>query len=84
MLLLSGSCSGSGGLNMDMLLSGERVLLLGLMRMGLSLVLLVLQPSRIRLGVLVLMGKDVLGLRLKHCGQRGRIWRTRLDVAQGG
>lgn len=61
---------------MNMRLSGKGVLLLRLMRVGLGLVLLlVLQPSRVRLGVLVLMREDVLGLRLKHCDQKGRIRR---------
>lgn len=69
-LLLSSGGSSSGGLDLGMLL-GE-MLLLGLMRvlLGLVLLVLVLQPRRISLGVLVLVGEDMLGLRLEHCGQR--------------
>lgn len=68
-LLLRGGGGGSGGLDLSMLL-GE-VVLLGLVRvlLGLVLLLLVLQPGGIGPGVLVLVGEDVLGLRLEHCGR---------------
>lgn len=75
MLLLSssGSCLNLLG----MLLGDKGVLLLlvlllvlgvrlGLVVLWLGLVLLVLQPGRISLRVLVLVREDVLALRLKH------------------
>lgn len=68
-MLLSGGGSGSGRLNLGMLLGGQRMLLLlSLVRMGLVVLLLMLQPRGISLRVLMLMRKNVLGLRLKHDG----------------
>lgn len=72
MLLLS---SGSGSLNLGMLLGDKGVLLLmlgvrlSLMVLRLWLMLLMLEPGGISLGVLVLMREDVLALRLEH-GER--------------
>lgn len=70
MLLL---CSGGSSLHLGMLLGDQgSVLLLRLVWVRLSLVvlllLLMLHPRRISLGVLMLVGEDVLGLRLKHGG----------------
>lgn len=70
MLLLSCGGGSGGGLDLGMLL--REVLLLGLVRMllGLMLLVLVLQPGWICLGVLMLVGEDVLGLRLEHFGRK--------------
>jgi hypothetical protein len=38
------------------------------LRLVVLLLLLMLHPRRISLGVLMLVGEDVLGLRLKHGG----------------
>lgn len=68
---------GGGGLDLSLLLSdqgGVLVLVLGV-RLGLMvlllllLLLLVLQPRGISLRVLMLVGEDVLALRLEH-GER--------------
>ena len=75
MLLLS-SCSRSGScLNLGMLLGHQRrmLLLVWVMLGGLVLVLLLLvQPRRVSLRVLMLMGKNVLSLRLKHDEPKNR------------
>lgn len=68
MLLL---CCGCGSLYLGMLLGDQgSVLLLRLVWVRLSLVvlllLLMLHPRWISLGVLMLVGEDVLALRLKH------------------
>jgi hypothetical protein len=78
MLLLSGSRCGGSSLNLSMLSHQRRMLLLGLVGMGLGrmvlllwlllLLLLMLQPRRISLRILMLVGKDVLRLCLKHGG----------------
>lgn len=69
-LLLSGS---RGSLDLGMLgnQGGMRLLVLG-MRLSLVVLLwllLMLQPRRVSLGVLMLVGEDVLALRLEH-GER--------------
>lgn len=69
MLLLGSGGSSGCCLNLGMLL-GEVLLLSRMVLLGLVLLLLVLQPRRVGLGILVLMGEDVLGLRLEHCGRR--------------
>lgn len=73
MLLL---CGGSGGLDLSLLLSDQGGVLvlvlrvrLGLVVLLLLLLLLVLQPRGISLRVLMLVGEDVLALRLEH-GER--------------
>lgn len=73
MLLLRG---GSGGLDLSLLLSDQGGVLvlvlrvrLGLVVLLLLLLLLVLQPRGISLRVLMLVGEDVLALRLEH-GER--------------
>jgi hypothetical protein len=72
MLLLSRGGGSGSGLDLGMLLGHQRRVLL--LRVVLRLVvlllllLLVLQPGRISLRVLVLVGKNVLGLRLEHDG----------------
>lgn len=52
------------------------VLVLGLVVLLLLLLLLLVQPRRLSLRILVLVGKDVLGLSLQHgfrrVGERGR------------
>jgi hypothetical protein len=72
-LLLRG---GSGGLDLSLLLSDQGGVLvlvlrvrLGLVVLLLLLLLLVLQPRGISLRVLMLVGEDVLALRLEH-GER--------------
>ena len=49
----------------------------------LLLLLLMLQPRGVGLRKLVLMGKDVLGLRLEHCG-RTRVGNGRLGIQLSG
>lgn len=70
MLLLCGS---RGSLDLSLLLSDQRGVLLLMLRVRLALVvllvlllLLMLQPRGISLGVLMLVGEDVLALRLEH------------------
>lgn len=73
-LLLRGG--GSGSLDLSVLLSDQGGVLLLVLRVWLALVvlllvlvlllMLVLQPRGVSLGVLVLMGKNVLALRLEH------------------
>jgi hypothetical protein len=70
-LLLRG---GSGGLDLSLLLSDQGGVLVLVLRVRLGLVvllllLLVLQPRGISLRVLMLVGEDVLALRLEH-GER--------------
>ena len=65
---------GSSGLNLSMLLSNQGGVLLRMLGVRLGLVmllllLLMLQPRGISLGVLMLMGKDMLALCLEH-GER--------------
>lgn len=69
------------------------MLLLGLVRVMLGLVvllvllLLMLQPRRISLRILVLMGEDVLRLRLKHGGPtetRARLGRGTRNPQENG
>lgn len=69
-LLLSSCSGGCSRLDLGMLLGDQRRMrLLSLVRVGLMmLLLLLLQPGRISLRILVLVGKDVLSLRLKHGG----------------
>lgn len=66
-------CGGGGSLHLGMLLGDQgSVLLLRLVWVRLSLMvlllLLMLHPRRVCLGILMLVGEDVLGLRLKHGG----------------
>ena len=57
--------------------------MLGLVLLLLLLLLLMLQPRGVGLRKLVLMGKDVLGLRLEHCG-RTRVGNGRLGIQLSG
>jgi hypothetical protein len=72
LLLLRGS---GGSLDLSMLLGDQGGVLLLVLRLVrvlglvLLLLLLVLQPRGIRLGILMLMGEDVLALRLEHGGR---------------
>ena len=76
-MLLLGSCGRSGScLNLGMLLGHQRrmLLLVWVMLGGLVLLVLLLlvQPRRISLRVLMLMRKNVLSLRLKHDESKNR------------
>lgn len=73
MLLLRGG--GSGSLDLSVLLGDQGGVLLLVLRVWLALVvvlvlvlllMLMLQPRGVSLGVLVLVGKNVLALRLEH------------------
>lgn len=78
-LMLSYGRSGGSSLSLGMLLSGERgvllLLVLSLMLVMLGrmvlLLVLVLQPGGLGLGILMLVGKDVLRLSLEHGERRG-------------
>lgn len=80
-LLLGGRGGDGGSVDLDILLGEMRVLSLMRMLLGLVLLVLMLQPRRIRLWILVLVGKDMLGLRLEHCGRVTR--KSRRDTTQG-
>lgn len=73
MLLLSGRGRSGSCLDLGMLLSHQGMLLLVRMVLGgLVMLLLLMQPRRVGLRILMLMGKNVRGLRLKHDGSKAR------------